>query len=183
MWVVRDADSTIYITGTVHILRDNAEWMSPKLNAALEASSELRSGTGRGRGRCVARRWHSRPAARIWRVRWATDLLPAHGRGKHDIGSQLAATGAPAGTLRSVQTINPGSPASCWAAIPFQAVRRVRKRHRQRARALGRGAQHSGQGYGITERQIALSSDSTFDKQLANLRYKLKPSPLQQKIE
>ena len=42
MWVVRDADSTIYITGTVHILRDNAEWMSPKLNAALEASSELR---------------------------------------------------------------------------------------------------------------------------------------------
>ena len=41
MWVVRDADSTIYITGTVHLLRDEHVWSSPKLEAAFAAASEL----------------------------------------------------------------------------------------------------------------------------------------------
>ena len=41
MWVVRDEDSTIYITGTVHLLRDEHVWTSPKLEAAFAASSEL----------------------------------------------------------------------------------------------------------------------------------------------
>lgn len=41
MWVVRDSDSTIYITGTVHLLRDEHVWTSPKLEAAFAAASEL----------------------------------------------------------------------------------------------------------------------------------------------
>lgn len=41
MWVVRDADSTIYITGTIHQLRDGMLWRSEKLDAALAASKEL----------------------------------------------------------------------------------------------------------------------------------------------
>lgn len=41
MWVVRDADSTIYITGTIHLLRDDAQWRSPKLDAAFAEASEL----------------------------------------------------------------------------------------------------------------------------------------------
>lgn len=41
MWVVRDDDSTIYITGTVHLLRDEHVWTSPKLEAAFNASSGL----------------------------------------------------------------------------------------------------------------------------------------------
>jgi uncharacterized protein YbaP (TraB family) len=41
MWVIRDADSTIYITGTVHRLRDGMEWRSPKLEAAMAESKEL----------------------------------------------------------------------------------------------------------------------------------------------
>jgi len=41
MWVVRDADSTIYITGTVHLLRDEHVWSSAKLEAAFAAASEL----------------------------------------------------------------------------------------------------------------------------------------------
>jgi len=41
MWVVRDNDSTIYITGTVHLLRDEHVWTSPKLEAAFASASEL----------------------------------------------------------------------------------------------------------------------------------------------
>lgn len=41
MWVVRDDDSTIYITGTVHLLRDERVWTSSKLEAAFAAASEL----------------------------------------------------------------------------------------------------------------------------------------------
>jgi uncharacterized protein YbaP (TraB family) len=41
MWVIRDADSTIYMTGTVHLLPDGADWHSPRLDAALNEASEL----------------------------------------------------------------------------------------------------------------------------------------------
>lgn len=41
MWVIRDADSTIYVTGTVHRLRDGMEWRSEKLESAMVASKEL----------------------------------------------------------------------------------------------------------------------------------------------
>lgn len=41
MWVIRDADSTIYITGTIHQLRDGMLWRSEKLESALAASKEL----------------------------------------------------------------------------------------------------------------------------------------------
>lgn len=41
MWVIRDADSTIYITGTVHILPDDISWRSEKLDAALKDASEV----------------------------------------------------------------------------------------------------------------------------------------------
>ena len=41
MWVVRDADSTIYITGTIHMLRDDMHWRSAKLDAAFAEAGEL----------------------------------------------------------------------------------------------------------------------------------------------
>lgn len=41
MWVIRDDDSTIYITGTVHILPDNVAWRTEKLDAALSEATEL----------------------------------------------------------------------------------------------------------------------------------------------
>ena len=41
MWVIRDKDSTIYLIGTVHLLRHETEWASPKLDRALAESSEL----------------------------------------------------------------------------------------------------------------------------------------------
>ena len=41
MWVVRDDDSTIYITGTVHLLPDGMNWHSDLLDAALTEAKEL----------------------------------------------------------------------------------------------------------------------------------------------
>ncbi len=41
MWVIRDADSTIYLTGTVHLLPDGVEWRSEKLDNALHEAREV----------------------------------------------------------------------------------------------------------------------------------------------
>lgn len=41
IWVVRDADSTIYMTGTVHLLPDGLDWHSDRFNAAFNEAGEL----------------------------------------------------------------------------------------------------------------------------------------------
>lgn len=41
MWVIRDDDSTIYLTGTVHMLPPELKWNGPKLDKALEDATEL----------------------------------------------------------------------------------------------------------------------------------------------
>ena len=41
MWAVKDADSTIYMLGTVHLLRPETEWRSDKLDAAMAEAREL----------------------------------------------------------------------------------------------------------------------------------------------
>ncbi len=41
MWVVRDADSTIYLLGTVHVLRPQTAWGSPRLEAAFDSADEV----------------------------------------------------------------------------------------------------------------------------------------------
>jgi uncharacterized protein YbaP (TraB family) len=41
MWVIRDADSTIYLFGTVHLLRPETKWRTPKYEAALASADEL----------------------------------------------------------------------------------------------------------------------------------------------
>lgn len=41
MWVIKDADSTIYITGTVHMLPEGMTWGSDKLSKAIKDSTEL----------------------------------------------------------------------------------------------------------------------------------------------
>ncbi len=40
-WVVRDADSTIYLLGTIHLLKPETEWRTEKLDAAIAESSEV----------------------------------------------------------------------------------------------------------------------------------------------
>lgn len=41
MWVIKDADSTIYMTGTVHMLPQGLKWDSEKLTQAMKDSTEL----------------------------------------------------------------------------------------------------------------------------------------------
>jgi len=41
MWVVKDADSTIYLLGTFHLTKPGIHWRSDKIEAAFKDSSEL----------------------------------------------------------------------------------------------------------------------------------------------
>lgn len=41
MWKLSDADTTIYIFGTVHVLPDDLRWRTPRFDAALTESQEL----------------------------------------------------------------------------------------------------------------------------------------------
>lgn len=41
LWVIMDEDTTIYLLGTIHILKDNVKWFDGGVKAAYDASSEL----------------------------------------------------------------------------------------------------------------------------------------------
>jgi uncharacterized protein YbaP (TraB family) len=41
MWVIRDNDSTIYLIGTMHLLRHETEWDSAKVKKTVKESTEL----------------------------------------------------------------------------------------------------------------------------------------------
>lgn len=41
LWVIRDADSTLYLFGTVHLLRPGTAWGSDKVDAAFDSASEV----------------------------------------------------------------------------------------------------------------------------------------------
>jgi uncharacterized protein YbaP (TraB family) len=41
MWVIRDKDSTIYLFGTVHVLKPETQWRSAKYETAIKSADEL----------------------------------------------------------------------------------------------------------------------------------------------
>ncbi len=41
LWVIKDQDSTIYLFGTVHVLKPATQWRSPRIDQALKASDDL----------------------------------------------------------------------------------------------------------------------------------------------
>lgn len=41
LWSVSDADTTVYLFGTIHLLPDNYKWRSPALDKAVNGSQEL----------------------------------------------------------------------------------------------------------------------------------------------
>ena len=41
MWVIKDADTTIYLFGTVHVLTPKIQWNTPSVQAAVKDSKEL----------------------------------------------------------------------------------------------------------------------------------------------
>ena len=41
LWVVKDADSTLYLFGSVHVLRPTNGWSSPRVEAAFDSASDI----------------------------------------------------------------------------------------------------------------------------------------------
>ena len=41
LWVVKDEDTTIYLFGTVHVLRPTTGWSSPRVEAAFDSADEV----------------------------------------------------------------------------------------------------------------------------------------------
>lgn len=41
IWVIKDPDSTIYLFGTVHVLKKETQWRTPRLEAALTSADEV----------------------------------------------------------------------------------------------------------------------------------------------
>jgi len=41
LWVVRDEDSTLYLFGTVHVLRPTTAWGSPRVDAAFDSADQI----------------------------------------------------------------------------------------------------------------------------------------------
>lgn len=41
LWVIRDADSTIYLYGAIHMLKDGTAWGSDKVDAAFDSASNV----------------------------------------------------------------------------------------------------------------------------------------------
>lgn len=41
LWVVKDADTTVYLFGTVHVLKNDTDWFDDQVRRAHDASSEL----------------------------------------------------------------------------------------------------------------------------------------------
>ena len=41
LWVVKGPVGKVYLFGTVHLMRDGAQWRSPELSAAMDESQDL----------------------------------------------------------------------------------------------------------------------------------------------
>ena len=41
MWVIRDADSTIYLFGSIHVMKDGVPWLSPRIQQRFDSADEL----------------------------------------------------------------------------------------------------------------------------------------------
>lgn len=67
MWVVRDADSEIYLFGAVHMLRDDAEWRTPLFDAVYDRARTvwLETHLDRGEARALMTRYGADPQSRL----------------------------------------------------------------------------------------------------------------------
>lgn len=182
MWVVRDADSTLYITGTVHILRDTDQWRSPKLDAALESANELRLEVAEIADAATLQKglvallpkygaYDGEPVSSLLTAQERTTLI-----------EKLAEVGAPSDTLDLIDRHQP------WFAMIMLGRDEFTGAHKSVNgidNVLARWAVAHNlpvKGMETLEVQVALSADGSFDDQLAGLRYKLHPSPVQQLV-
>ncbi len=41
LWVIHDADSTVYLFGTIHVMKDGVDWLSPDLRRRFDSARDL----------------------------------------------------------------------------------------------------------------------------------------------
>jgi uncharacterized protein YbaP (TraB family) len=41
MWVIRDADSTIYLLGSIHVMKPETHWLSPAIQSRFDSASDV----------------------------------------------------------------------------------------------------------------------------------------------
>lgn len=183
MWVVRDADSTIYITGTVHILRDTDQWRSPKLDAALASANELRLEVAEIADAAALQKGLVAllPKYGAYDGEPVSSLLTA--QEKAILVERLVDAGAPSDALDLIDRHQPWFAMIMLGRDDFTGG--AHKSINGIDNVLARWAVAHNlpvKGMETLEVQVALSADGSFDDQLAGLRYKLHPSPVQQLV-
>lgn len=178
MWVVRDADSTIYLTGTVHVLRDEHEWRSPKLDAAFDQSSEIYLELAEIADETAL----NAAVAELMKTYAAYDGEPLSSILNEDenrlLADILAEAGAPPDAMDMLDRMQP------W--VTLHAIGReyftggIYKSENGIDNALARMANERGKpvrGMESLETQIRLSASGTIDQQVAQVRAVLRMPP------
>ncbi len=178
MWVIRDADSTIYITGTVHRLRDGMEWRSEKLESAMAASKELWLELAE-----IADPGGLNEALHPVLERYAAyDGMPLSAMLTEDENSALhaalARVGAPQRVLDNLDRMEP------WYATYALGMTQLMGSEYDDANAIDDGLARMALAQGIPVRgmeeiedQIALMTGGDIDSQVEELRFALKAPP------
>jgi uncharacterized protein YbaP (TraB family) len=166
LWVVKDRDSTIYLFGTVHILKPETKWLTPKIEAAVAASGEL---------------WLEAPVASLADIRNAmAPLVKRHGMATKPLSSLLTPS-EQAGLGEATRRIGlpPGALEGFKPWFAALAISSSALTHAGYERASGAdatlGAMFASRdirprGLEKIEEQIRLLSDRSEKEQLAYLR-------------
>jgi len=178
MWVVRDDDSTLYITGTVHVLRDEHQWRSPKLDAAFDAASELYLELAEIADETAL----EAAVAELMKTYAAYDGEPLSSLLNEDenrkLAQILAEAGAPPGVMDRLDRMQP------W--VTLHTIGReyftggIYKSENGIDNVLARMANERGKpvrGMESLETQIKLSAEGTVDQQIAQIRATLRMPP------
>lgn len=178
MWVIRDADSTIYVTGTVHRLRDGMEWRSPKLEAAMAKSKELWLELGEiadpgGLDEAlhpVLEEFAAYDGTPLSQLLTADENVALH--------AALARVGAPRRVLDNLDRMEP------WYATYALGMTQLMGAEYDEANAIDDGLARMAVAHGIPvkgmeaiEDQIALMTGGEIEDQIEELRYALKAPP------
>lgn len=178
MWVVRDDDSTIYLTGTVHVLRDEHHWRSPKLDAAFEQASELYLELAEIADEAAL----NAAIAELMKTYAAYDGKPLSSILNEDENRQLsqilAEAGAPPDVMDMLDRMQP------WVTLHtigreyftggiYKSENGIDNVLAQMANARGKPVH----GMESLETQIKLSAQGTVDQQIAQIRATLRMPP------
>ena len=168
LWSVSDADSTIYLFGTIHVLRPDTPWGSAKVDAALEASDQLILEFSNPDDQAallpIFRQYGLSPDQRL------SDLLTAE-----ELADLDAAARTLGGTAAGMDTMRPWLAAITLSVAPLvragynpqSGVERLLK-----ARVLAEGKTVGGME--TAEQQISIIAGLSQETQLALLRSTLK---------